>query len=182
MKQKADYVNPPFFEETLPQQNGTSTLPEPPSPEEKYDNDNINEIRQLLGQDVVLLPIPPRQKGPVFSGWSSVSIEKMEDVTYLTQFTGNVGVLLGHGSGNLCTIDIDSDADLEAFVKLNPKLADTLQTRGSRGRNFWFRVTGEYPALTKIKKKDGTDWGPVTEAGLLPPVRLASSSSSYDLW
>ena len=159
MEYNSDYLQPSFSEDTLPTENGTLTSPEPSHREVDNNKSNVDQLRRLLGQDVVLLPIFTREKGPRFSGWNSVTIEKMEDATYLTQFTGNVGVLLGQASGNLCTIDIDRDDDLDAFTRLNPKMADTLQTRGSRGRNFWFRVTGEYPSLTKIKKVDGTEWG-----------------------
>jgi hypothetical protein len=66
---------------------------------------------------------------------------------------------LGKASGNLCSIDVDSDDDFTSFLELNPKLAATLQTRGSRGGNIWIRVPGDYPALTKIKKLDNSSWG-----------------------
>lgn len=70
---------------------------------------------------------------------------------------GNVGVLLGSASvleeegrtWHLCSIDIDDAAGVDGFVAANPGLAFTLQTVGSRGRNFWVWVEGDYPPLHK---------------------------------
>jgi phage/plasmid-associated DNA primase len=65
---------------------------------------------------------------------------------------------MGKASGNLCAIDVDSDARADEFEKLNPVLAKTFQSKGARGRNFWVVVRGAYPELHKIKA--GTEaWG-----------------------
>jgi P4 family phage/plasmid primase-like protien len=88
---------------------------------------------------------------------------------------GNVGVRLGCASKlrggpdvyHLCSIDIDEDDQVEPFLALNPKLAGTLRTRGSRGCNFWLWVLKDsYPDFAKIthtdKKNDKgkpLDWG-----------------------
>jgi P4 family phage/plasmid primase-like protien len=110
--------------------------------------------------DVVLLPVPHGKKAPVLKSWNTTTIQRMDDPAYLAQFTNNnVGVLLGKASGNLCTIDIDNDEDFTTFLELNPQLAATMQTRGSRGGNIWIRTSGDYPNLTKIKKADDTNWG-----------------------
>ena len=69
----------------------------------------------------------------------------------------NLGVLQGAPSAlmedgrtwHLCSIDIDHDEDVAKFLAVNPRLAETLQTVGSRGRNFWVWVEGEYPPLHK---------------------------------
>ena len=42
----------------------------------------------------------------------------------------NIGVLLGQASNGLCTIDCDDDAALEAFLRCNPQLRDSLISRG----------------------------------------------------
>lgn len=70
---------------------------------------------------------------------------------------GNVGVLLGNASvledagrtWHLCSIDVDDDASVDAFLAVNPGLAGTLQTHGKRGRNFWVWVEGESPPEIK---------------------------------
>lgn len=69
----------------------------------------------------------------------------------------NLGVLQGAPSAlmeagrtwHLCSIDIDHDEDVAKFLAVNPRLAETLQTVGSRGRNFWVWVEGECPPLHK---------------------------------
>jgi hypothetical protein len=59
---------------------------------------------------------------------------------------GNLAVLLGPVSGNLCTFDIDRDELVEPFLKLNPRLCETLCTKGQDGCNFWFKHDGDdYP-------------------------------------
>lgn len=79
---------------------------------------------------------------------------------------GNVGVRLGCASKlrggpdiyHLCSIDIDEDESVEPFLALNPRLAESLRTRGSRGCNFWLWVLKDsYPGFAKIthvEKKD----------------------------
>jgi phage/plasmid-associated DNA primase len=54
-------------------------------------------------------------------------------------------VYLGKASGGLCAIDFDRDEDLSAFLLLNPGVAGTTQSRGSRGGMLWIRVKGEFP-------------------------------------
>jgi P4 family phage/plasmid primase-like protien len=125
----------------------------------------LNSVKELLGNDVVLLPIPSGQKRPTISSWPSITIERMSDPAYLAQFTGNIGVVLGEASGSLCSIDVDCDEDLEAFRALNPQFQETLQTRGVRGGNIWFRVVADYPKLTKIVSVDGEAWGEFRSTG-----------------
>lgn len=136
---------------------GTDEIPKPAT---KEINDHVEELRELLGRDVVLLPIPNRQKGPVFKGWQNTTIESMEDPGYLVQLRmGNIGVLLGKSSGGLCAIDIDDDGRLEPFLELNPDLRQTLITKGRRGGQIWVRIAGDYPAFAKLKTGDGVDFG-----------------------
>jgi hypothetical protein len=66
----------------------------------------------------------------------------------------NIGVLLGKASGGLCTIDIDSDELAGEFLKANPLLKQTLQSKGQRGQNFWVKIEGEYPSTKKIRSND----------------------------
>jgi P4 family phage/plasmid primase-like protien len=114
--------------------------------------DILSELRALVGQDVVLLSIPVGQKGPRFKGWQTTTIERMSDPTYLDNLRkNNIGVLQGAPSNHLCSIDIDDDADVEPFLDLNPRLRETMHTRGSRGMNIWVRIYGPYPPLTKLE-------------------------------
>ena len=121
----------------------------------------VEAIRNLLGHDVVLLPIPAGEKGPRLKGWQGTTLAAMSDPDYLARLNhgGNIGVLLGKPSNGLCSVDVDDDADMEALLELNPKLRTALRTRRARGGNIWIRVKGEYPALTKIACRDGENWG-----------------------
>lgn len=82
-----------------------------------HTNSIVDDLRQLLGSDVVLLPIPPEQKGPTLKGWQNITIEKMSDPQYLASLNhgGNVGASLGKNSNGLCTLDLDLDGAMERF-------------------------------------------------------------------
>lgn len=121
----------------------------------------VSHLRGLLGVDVVLLPIPSGQKGPITKGWQTTTVAKMSEPAYLESLArGNIGVLLGAASGGVCTIDIDSDEGVEPFLALQkPEIQNTLRTKRMRGCNLWLRITGACPTLAKLKTKDGNDWG-----------------------
>ena len=122
--------------------------------------DPVTELEQLLGTDVILLPVPKGQKGSKFAGWSKVTLQQMSDPLYLANLRqGNIAVLQGSASGNLCSIDIDDDAAAEDFLRRNPKLQSTLRTKGNRGCNVWFRIKGPCPKLTPITTETGINWG-----------------------
>jgi hypothetical protein len=117
-----------------------------------------------LGPKTVLLPIPLGTKKPDWQDWQRTTFEQTQTPQYQERLMsaikrgGNVGVLLGDG---LVSIDIDDDDRVEEFVSvLNPQFAETLQSRGYRGRNIWLRIEGEYPQqVYKLKTKDGKAWG-----------------------
>ena len=121
----------------------------------------IQYLRKLLGDDVVLVPIPKGRKSPIIVGWNKLSNACMTNPDHLAKLNhdGNIGVLLGKPSNGVCSIDIDSDADMDAFLKLNPCLQATLRSRRCRGGNLWVRIEGEYPPLVKITTKNNNAWG-----------------------
>ena len=139
----------------------TENIPRPP--EENHGTTEggiVAELRDLLGQDAVLIPVHAGTKRPVHHGWPQTTIEAMDDAAYVASLLrGNVGVALGANSGGLCAIDIDDNDEVQPFLALNPKLTSTLRTKGARGAQCWVRITGEYPKLTKLKTQDGDDWG-----------------------
>lgn len=120
----------------------------------------VRGLRELLGNSVVLIPVPKGQKRPVTPEWQKTTIERMKEPQYLAELErGNVGVLLGSASDGLCAIDIDDDTAVEPFLDLNPGLRRTLRTHGARGSQIWIRINGEYPKLTKLKTSVGSEWG-----------------------
>lgn len=120
----------------------------------------LEDLRRLLGP-VVLLPIPHGEKGPRRKDWQTTTLADMTRSEYVVQFANgcNIGVLLGKPSSGLCTIDVDLDAEVETFLKLNSQLSETLRSKRVRGCNLWLRCAGNYPRAGKIKTADGRDWG-----------------------
>lgn len=110
-------------------------------------DDHVARIYRLLGEDAILLPIPPGKKKPVFDNWQKTTLAQTRTAQWQGRLReGNIGVLLVNG---FVTIDCDTDDFAAELLALNPWLAGTLQTRGKRGRNFWLRLTGEYPQTIK---------------------------------
>ena len=72
----------------------------------------------------------------------TVWLEKMQEAVC---GGGCVQVRMGGHSSNLCSLDVDHDDLVEPLLEANPVLQGTLQTRGSKGRTFWFYAEGEYP-------------------------------------
>lgn len=121
----------------------------------------VERLRDLLGTDVVLLVIRRGDKWPSgkeMKGWQTFTSAKMQEPEYLGRLNhgGNIGVLLGNGR---VSIDLDRDEDVETFLKLNPKLRDTLRSRRKRGCNLWVRIRGTYPRSFKLRTRAGEEWG-----------------------
>ena len=120
---------------------------------------NVKELRDLLGHDVLLLHCKTCTKIPVGS-WGNLTAASITPAYLAKLEHGNIGVVLGAKSGHLVELDVDDDSFVEPFLVANPFLNDTLQTRGSRGRKFWIRMTGDYPVKTvKLKTHAGGDVG-----------------------
>ena len=68
----------------------------------------ITELLELLGDDVVLIPVLPDTKKPAVKNWQRLDTTSMMDAKHLRSLErGNIGVLLGRASGNLVSIDLD---------------------------------------------------------------------------
>ena len=120
---------------------------------------NVSELRELVGHDVLLLAWPKRSKGTKIK-WGHLTVASMTPAYIKKLERGNIGVALGAKSGNLIALDVDDDTLVAPYLALNPFLNDTLQTRGARGRVFWLRMAGDYPAKTvKLKTQSGDDCG-----------------------
>jgi len=107
----------------------------------------LQRFTALLGEDVFFVPCEWGTKVPLvtyverpFAGTKSEAYRGIFDVE-----PTNIAVFLGKASGGLCAVDFDADEDLAAFLELNPALATTTRSRGSRGGMVWFRVVGDYP-------------------------------------
>lgn len=119
----------------------------------------VAEIRDLLGHDVLLLAWPSGSKGEKRK-WGHLTVADMTPAYLKTLGAGNIGVALGKVSGNLVALDVDADELVEPFLTANPFLNGTLQTHGARGRMFWLRMAGAFPAKTmKLKTTSGENCG-----------------------
>ena len=127
--------------------------------------ERLGKLHTLVGKRAVLLPLKLGSKAPKENDWQKTTFEQTQKPSYQKRLLealrqgGNIGVVLGSASGNLCTIDIDTDAEIEPFLALNPKLASTLRTDGANGCQIWVRIVGEYPArrVNSKLKVPGTD-------------------------
>lgn len=156
-------------------------------------NDTLTPLQRLtalLGEDVFFVPCEWGTKKPLLT-YVERPFESTQTEAYRTIFEAeptNVAVYLGKASGGLCSLDFDTDGDLAAFLALNPKLAHTTHSRGSRGGMLWLRIEGDYPASCSPEHKHfewradqrlstiygrhpkGMDYTLVCDG---PPVRLA---------
>lgn len=92
----------------------------------------------------VLLNVRKGGKAPSAKQWEKLTLDDMGP-RYLADLKNNIGVSLGKPSGGLHTIDCDDEPTFARLLELNPTFADTLQTHGKRGGNFWLRIEGEAP-------------------------------------
>lgn len=107
----------------------------------------LKRFSALLGEDVFFVPCEWGTKRPLVT-YVERPFEGTKTAAYRALFEvepTNIAVYLGKASGGLCAVDFDADEDLAAFLAVNPKLAGTLRSRGSRGGMVWVRVQGDYP-------------------------------------
>jgi hypothetical protein len=105
--------------------------------------------RLLDGTNPLFVPCELASKKPsvnyadlTHDNWDKFYVKKLYEVAVNE---GNLAVKLGPISGDLCTIDLDRDELIEPFLELNPKLRETLRTKGKKGCQFWFKIDGPYP-------------------------------------
>ena len=80
----------------------------------------VKELRDLLGHDVVLVPVKYGAKKPLLPAWQELSTVAMEDREYLAGLVGgNIGVLLGTASNGLVTFDFDDKEPGRKFFAAN---------------------------------------------------------------
>jgi P4 family phage/plasmid primase-like protien len=108
---------------------------------------SLEKFEALFGTNTFFVPCEWGTKKPLVT-YTERAFEATKSDAYralLNQSQVNLAVYLGQASGGLCAIDFDADADLDAFLALNPTLAATTRSRGSRGGMLWLRIEGEYP-------------------------------------
>lgn len=121
---------------------------------------HVSELIHLLGEPVLLLSWPSGVKGAE-KRWKHLKAEvAMKDEAHLRELgKGNIGVALGDKSDGLISIDWDQDEILEEFLRINPTINQTLVSKGRRGGNVWYRMTGEHPLRSVYLKRHGKSAG-----------------------
>ena len=109
------------------------------------------EIAEALG--AVVIPVH-RSKKPKYRYWRGLEYAKCltKDLLELYDDETNIAVVQGEPSSGLISIDFDEAKALKEFLALNPALKDTLTTSAARGANLWFKMQGNYPPLTRLKR------------------------------
>ncbi|MDC0309466.1 bifunctional DNA primase/polymerase [bacterium] len=109
------------------------------------------EIAEALG--AVMIPVH-RSKKPKYRYWRGLEYAKCltKDLLELYDDETNIAVVQGEPSSGLISIDFDEAKALKVFLVLNPALKDTLTTSAARGANLWFKMQGNYPPLTRLKR------------------------------
>jgi P4 family phage/plasmid primase-like protien len=114
---------------------------------------SLEKFESLLGTDTFFVPCISGTKMPAVT-YTQRPFEATQTPAYryaLASGEFNIAVYLGQMSGGLCALDFDQDEDLAAFLAVNPVLATTTRSRGSRGGMVWLRVTSEFPASCTTK-------------------------------
>jgi P4 family phage/plasmid primase-like protien len=129
-------------------------------PYENKGTPTVEDLENLFGGSALLIPVRAGTKVPAIRDWQNVPKEWMQDPKYRQALErGNIGIALGSASGGLYAIDVDSDQELEIFLRLNPRLRTSLITRGARGGQIFVFIDGPCPKLTKLKTRTGGDYG-----------------------
>lgn len=116
-------------------------------------------VYRILGDDAILLPLSRGEKRPFLPGWQTTTLAATRTPDYQkTLARSDVGVLLGRAGNGICSIDCDLDTAADLLLAANPRFAETFRTRGARGSNFWFRITGDVPKSCKLLA-DGVELG-----------------------
>ncbi len=114
----------------------------------------LDRVVSLLGGEVFLVPCIRGTKRPAVT-YTQRPFEATQTPAYrylLASDEFNIAVYLGQMSRGLCALDFDRDEDLAAFLAVNPTLATTTRSRGSRGGMVWLRIEGEFPASVTTER------------------------------
>ena len=77
----------------------------------------VDQLTELLGEDVLLIPCRFGTKIPTLKAWQKMTYHVMAEPGYRDRLEqGNIGVALGGQSNGLCTLDFDDQQALETFL------------------------------------------------------------------
>jgi hypothetical protein len=122
----------------------------------------LDELKKPFPEGLpVLVPCHRASKRPV-APWKGLNQDNWAEPDNLRLLArqivlgGNLAVKLGRDSDNLVTVDLDHDDHIEPFLQANPAFRNTLRTFGSKGAQFWFCATDDYPQEVRKLEINGT--------------------------
>lgn len=139
------------------------------------ENPNTNPFATValdyLNKGLSVIPLAPKQKNPILSGWTKFCDQRMDAEHARMFFTSahNIGLTLGPAS-NLCAVDIDTDDPilLEQIERILPE--SPVKKRGAKGYTAFYKYNGIDSKSTKTN--DGTagiDFLSTGRQTVLPP-------------
>lgn len=123
------------------------------------DKKQLDKIILKFGPDVILIPLKARSKEAAIK-WKDLTLEDTQTPEHQAKLlNGEIAVIVGPRSGNVCSLDLDSEQSVADMVDLNPWFSElTLTSQGNRGLNIWFRFTTPYPKQCSFDI-EGKHWG-----------------------
>ena len=122
----------------------------------------VEDLINLFGKRALMIPC--KGKVPAIK-WRELTVKVMSDPDHLTILSHyNIAIVNGKKSDGLCCIDVDEEYFTEVLLEKNPLLKNTTQTKGKRGKHFWFRLKGDCSRLTPLKY-NGLDVGEFRSTG-----------------
>lgn len=98
----------------------------------------LRSARKYIERGFPVVPIPPRQKGPVLDGWQKLRIDSPDG---WFQENSNIGIILGNG---LICVDLDHPVAVELATEYLPQTG-LIAGRANGGKTHWFyRVQGTF--------------------------------------
>jgi hypothetical protein len=116
--------------------------------------DTRDAAREYMARGWSPIPVPARAKNPNRPGWQNER-HTIDDVDGAFDSEGNIGLLLGEASDDLCDVDLDCDETIAAAPFFLPH-TDRWHGRASHRRSHaWYVVTDE-PSLRRVSFVDPT--------------------------
>lgn len=101
----------------------------------------LEAARRYVARGWRVVPIPPREKGPKLSGWTTLRLENGALDRHFTE-PANVGILLGEPSGWLVDVDLDCPEAVELADELLPPTGAVTGREGRPRSHRWYIVRG----------------------------------------
>ncbi|MCB1064288.1 MAG: hypothetical protein KDN20_15400 [Verrucomicrobiae bacterium] len=120
----------------------------------------VGRLQSIFGEQVTLIQVAWGEKRPIQKEFQKLDVEVMRDPEHLRMLEGsNIGILVGPASGNLISIDFDEEEAEKEFCEANPDIVETVRSKGSRGANYWYLISGDYVDKIVKLKRDGAEVG-----------------------